>query len=279
MTRAPRIDWRHVVNRAADIVRSYDTSVTLRQLFYRLVSAQEIPNSESAYKRLSRSTAEARRNGTFPDLIDRGRQIHRRPCWDSPADAITAVRDQYRLDRTFGQDVSVYMGVEKAGMVVQLQAWFGRLGVPILALGGYSSQTYVQDILDDVEYAGRPAVLLYAGDFDPSGEDIDRDFVERTDCWDQVVRVALDAEQVREHELPVNPGKSTDSRAAGFIARHGELVQVELDALPPETLRSLYEAALSEHWQTSAYQQVLAREQIHRAQIQGVLDSISGGDS
>ena len=47
MTQAARIDWRHVIERAAEIVRSYDTSVTLRQLFYRLVSSQEIPNTES----------------------------------------------------------------------------------------------------------------------------------------------------------------------------------------------------------------------------------------
>ena len=90
---------------------------------------------------------------------------------------------------------------------------------------------------------------------------------------------AAEGEQVTEHELPVNPGKVTDSRAAGFIARHGELVQVELDALPPETLRSLYKTALSEHWDTSAYQRVLAQERIDRAQIQEALDSINGDDA
>ena len=278
MTRAVRIDWGHVLELAAEIVRSYDTSVTLRQLFYRLVSAQHISNTESAYKRLSSVTAQARREGWFPSLIDRGRKIHRPPFWSSPADAITAVRDQYRLDRTAGQDVSLYLGVEKAGMVMQLQAWFDHLGVPIVPLGGYSSQTQVDDIVDDVGQWGRPAVFLYAGDFDPSGEDIDRDFVERADCWDQVVRVALTAEQVSEYELPVNPGKVTDSRAAGFMARHGELVQVEVDALPPETLHSLYEAALSKHWDTSTFDQVLTQERIDRAQIQEALDSLNEED-
>ena len=54
--------------------------------------------------------------------------------------------DSYRRDRTVGQDVSIYVGVEKAGMVIQLQSWFGDLGIPILALGGYSSETYVQQV-------------------------------------------------------------------------------------------------------------------------------------
>jgi hypothetical protein len=255
-----RIEWPAIIEHAAGIVRSYSTGVTLRQLFYRLVSAQMIPNSQTAYKRLSSLTAEARREGTFPDLIDRGRSIHRRASWDNPRDAIGSLIRQYRRDRTSGQDVSLYIGVEKAGMVIQLQSWFGDLGVPVLALGGYSSQTYVDDVAYDATSQDRDAILLYAGDFDPSGEDIDRDFEERTDCWDKVIRVALSASQVRQYGLPPNPGKATDSRAAGFIARHGELVQVELDALDPDDLRALFTDAIGRYWDTSAYELVRQQE-------------------
>ncbi len=254
-----RIDWPEVIEQAASIVYSYSTSVTLRQLFYRLVSAQVIPNSQAAYKRLSALTAEARREGGFPALIDRGRKIHQRVPFRDVADALSTIIGAYRLDRTEGQDVSLYLGVEKAGMVVQLQSWFGGLGVPVLALGGYSSQTYADDVTAHTEGQDRPAVLLYAGDFDPSGEDIDRDFTERTGCWDEVVRVALSARQVRDYRLPVNPGKTTDSRAAGFIERHGSLMQVELDALDPDTLRSLFTEAIGGYWDTSAYEAMLAR--------------------
>jgi hypothetical protein len=47
--------------------------VTLRQLFHRLVSAQDIPNIQYTYKWLLELTAQTRREGTFPTLIDRGR--------------------------------------------------------------------------------------------------------------------------------------------------------------------------------------------------------------
>lgn len=157
----------------------------------------------------------------------------------------------------------MYLGVEKAGLVVQLESWFGERGVPILALGGYSSQSYVSEILGDVR-TGRAAVLLYAGDFDPTGEDIDRDFVARTGCWDQVVRVALSAEQVTRYRLPPNPGMATDSRAAGFVSRYGQLVQAELDALLPETLRSLFADAIAEYWDEYAYADDLSGG-VHRA--------------
>jgi hypothetical protein len=256
-----RIDWPAVIDQAREVVESYDTSVTLRQLFYRLVSAQVIPNSQTAYKRLSALTAQARRAGEFPALIDRGRTIHRYRSFANARQGLDWLARIYRLDRTAGQDVSVYLGVEKAGMVVQLQSWFGDLGAPVLALGGYASQTYTDDVAAHADRRDRPAVLLYAGDSDPSGEDIDRDFTERTGCWDDVIRVALTAEQVRGYRLPVNPGKASDSRAAGFIERHGALMQVELDALDPDDLRALFDAALSAYWDASAYEAVLAQEQ------------------
>lgn len=276
MSCATRIQWPAVIERAAAIVNSYDTSVTLRQLFYRLVASQVLPNTHSTYKALSDRTAKARRAGSFPGLIDRGRKIHRPASWRSPIEVVTAARDTYRRDRTENQDVSIYLGVEKAGMVVQLESWFGHLGIPILALGGYSSQTYVEDVTRDVARYRRQALLLYAGDFDPSGEDIDRDFEVRTGCWDEVVRVALTAEQVQDHELPINAGKTTDSRAAAFTTRHGELIQVELDALPPETLHSLYGEALDEYWDQDAYERVMEHEAEDRERMGEVLESMRG---
>jgi hypothetical protein len=111
-----RLDWPPIIDRAAQIVASYDTGVTLRQLFYRLVAAGLIPNTQAAYKTLSNKTARARREGAFPDLIDRTRRIHRNPSFKSPSAALAWLAASYRCDRTEGQDVSVYLGVEKDGM-------------------------------------------------------------------------------------------------------------------------------------------------------------------
>ena len=119
----------------------------------------------------------------------------------------------------------------------------------------------------DVSRHDRPAVLLYAGDHDPSGEDIDRDFVARSNCWAKVRRVALSAEQVEAYDLPSVPGKATDARAEAVEARHGRLVQVELDALPPETLRGLYADAIAGWWDGDAYRAVLDREAADRQQL------------
>ena len=94
-------------------------------------------------------------------------------------------------------------------------------------------------------------------------------FVQRTEGagWVHAERVALTWEQVERFDLPPMPGKSTDSRSAAFVARHGGLVQVELDALTPADLVELYRAELDRWWDDDAYRRVLALEREERQQL------------
>jgi hypothetical protein len=268
-----------IVGQAAAIVHSYSTGVTLRQLFYRLVVAEVLPNTNSAYKTLSARTAEARRWDGFPSLVDRTRVIHQLRFVADPDEALDYLVDDYRRDRTEGQDHAIYLGVEKNAIVGQLRSWFQRLGIPVLALGGYSSQTYCDQVAMAVGREDRPAVLIYAGDFDPSGEDIDRDFEERTKgCFDEVIRIALSPKQVELYQLPPQPGKASDTRAGRFVARHGQLIQVELDALPPDVLRGLYQEAINRFWDRSKYEAILEREERERQALSDFRDEWGSRD-
>lgn len=273
-----QIDWNKVIKRAKEIVISYDTPVTLRQLFYRVVSEGLIPNGVNEYKHLSRKTAQARREKWFPALIDRTREIENYAWWNSPNEAFQERANAYRRDRTEGQPWSIYLGVEKHGMTVQLMQWFGDLGLPILALGGYSSQTFVDEVAVHIEAQDRQSLLLYAGDFDASGIDIDRDFEERTDMFDKVIRIGLTKKHLAEYNLPPMLGKIKDSRSASFIAKHGELVQVELDALPPEILKKLYQKEISAHFKKLPYKKCLAREKLERDRLQEVVKYVDLSD-
>lgn len=246
---------------AAEIEESSGVRPTLRQLFYRLVSAQVLRNTASEYSALAQRSAQARRDGDFPELIDRGRSVHRLAAWASSRDAMGDLIGGYHRDRTAGQDFGLYLGVEKAGMISQLEYWFTHLGIPILGLAGYSSQSFVNVVAGEVDKSGRPAILLYAGDFDASGVDIDRDFTERAGCFDKVIRVALNPEQIEQYQLPPLPGKHTDPRAAGFVRAHGTLMQVELDALPPAVLRDLYQAEIDQFVDMEMIDSILAKEE------------------
>lgn len=260
MTTSKRIDWPAVLDIARDIMATYDTPVTLRQLHYRLVARHLIPNTVPAYHRLSELTAAARRAHTFPAFSDPTSTIHKAYGYKSPRDALASLIEYYSRDHSEGQPEQVWLAVEKNGLVEQMSSWFGDRGLPVVALGGYASQTYVDEIKRDVRLDGRPAVLLYAGDFDPSGEDIFRDVRKRCDVWDEVVHVALTRDQVTEYNLPPGMGKAADSRSAAFVEKHGELIQVEVDALAPPDLKGLFEAALEPYWDLSAFDAVMAQE-------------------
>src|SRR6266508_3227324 len=114
-------DWiGTILPRAVDIVESYDTGVTLRQLFYRLVSEGLIANSTVRYNQLSRRSARWRREGKFPDLVDTGRSIKRPFHFSGPTVARMWLRAQYRRNRTEGQPYNVYLGLEKDALSRQV---------------------------------------------------------------------------------------------------------------------------------------------------------------
>lgn len=288
-----RLSWPPIVARAAEIVLSYDIPVTLRQLFYRLVMEELIPNTDTVYKTLSAQTADLRRTGEFPRLFDRGRKIYQPTSFDGPVDAMQALIGWYRLDRTAEQDVSLFLGVEKNALAGLLQAWFDDIGLPVLPLGGYSSESLDRMVKERVQGDGRPAVLIYAGDFDASGMDIGRNFIAQTDCWDETIRIGLSEELIEDLQLPVLQGKATDSRAPKFIGRHPNIhrqyafgrdaqgrtipVQVELDAVDPLGLRDLFQSAIDRYWDVSSFEEIRDREDDHRTRLETAMRLMGAG--
>jgi len=271
----PGLTWDPIITRAAEIVRGYDIPVTLRQLFYRLVSEEGIPNAIGPYKRLSSLTAELRRTDDFPRLFDRGRRIARPAHWDGPAAAMDALIEQYRIDRTADQDVQLWLGVEKNALAGLLEDWFDDYGLPVIPLGGYSSESIDRVVRDEVLADGRPAVLIYAGDFDASGMHIGRSFVRFTDCWKEVRRLGLSEAQVFDLDLPVLPGKPKDSRAPGFIQEFPMIhtvhdfgsesgkripVQVEVDAVDPYLFHDWFTDAIAEFLDEARFEAAKASE-------------------
>ncbi len=264
--------WPDILDHARAILKTYDTPVTLRQLFYRLVADGTLPHTINDYKGLSEQTAGPRRSGTFPHFTEAGRPIHRTQTWDSPADAIDWLITRYRRDRTEGQPVHLYLMVEKAGLVAQLQSWFGSpLGIPVIATSGYASVTLQAKLKNDAVMSahGRATVAIYAGDWDATGEDIDRDLAANLPGM-TIERIALSEAQVAAYNLPENPGKASDGRSQTFIKKYGRLAQVELDALDPNDLRALFRTAIDQYWDDDAYDDALDQEDADRAKLEGV---------
>jgi hypothetical protein len=169
-----RIHWPDIVGRARDTVTGYgELGCTLRQVHYRLVAEGLIPNTPPTYRRLPR-LAQARRDGHFPDLIDTLREVHVPPAWADARDFLADVPDWFALDRTAGQKTALYVAAEKDTLRRMFTDWLAALGIPVLVVRGFSSQSYVDIVRARTARDPRPAVLLYVGDFDCSGDDVQR---------------------------------------------------------------------------------------------------------
>ncbi|MFE3686484.1 hypothetical protein ACFXPM_25080 [Streptomyces sp. NPDC059095] len=112
-------------------------------------------------------------------------------------------------------------------------------------------------------------MLLTIGDFDCSGEDLERDFVARTACWSHTERVLLTYDQaVHDYELPATEGKRGDPRWPAFARRHGfpveHPVQWEVEALEPDELRRLVLDAVDPYIDREVLARQIARQEDQR---------------
>jgi hypothetical protein len=126
-----------------------------------------------------------------------------------------------------------------------------ELGLELFVTRGFPSLSYLQDAAEYIEADGRPTHIYVMTDLDPSGISINENIQARLEEFApyseiHVHRLAVTPEQVVEMNLPSRPNKKTDTRTAGFEAEYGHL-SVELDAIPPDTLRQMVRDAVEAH--------------------------------
>lgn len=268
--------WGRVVERARLASLEYGTAVTLRQLYYRLVTEGTVPHRAWAYRKLSAHLAASRRAGLGPELVDTTRAVHVPPSWADATTMVAGVPGVFRLDRTAGQAVALYVCAEKDTLRALFARWLDGLGVPVLVVRGFASEPYAQMVRERTAADPRPAVLLYVGDFDCSGEDVERDWVARTGCWARVERVLLTREQVEAYGLVAAEGKGRDPRWPAWARRHGydpaRPVQWEVEGLAPDELERLVLAAVDRYVDRGVLTQVLEEERRQRAALRAFVN-------
>ena len=121
-----------------------------------------------------------------------------------------------------------------------------------------------------------PDIILYFGDFDPSGRDMVRSLIERIGffgTWPQVEICAILREDIDDYNLPPDFTKASDSRQAAFVAEHGD-ISVELDALPIEVLRERIRYSVESRIDLDALADTKEQEGRDRAAINELLSSV-----
>ncbi|HUS79150.1 MAG TPA: hypothetical protein VM050_10900 [Patescibacteria group bacterium] len=261
--------YEEVVDAAIDVFKQYDTALTLRQLYYRLVSKHLFPNTINSYKRLSRLMVQARERRDVPVncLEDRSRRILGRgdTGYTSAQEFLrrrfASLRESYKEFRMPMWDIQssyVVVSLEKDALSRLVSDIANQYSVRTFPTRGYPSFTYVQRMASYIRNRlnGKPTTVLYFGDFDPSGVDIERDLTERLGKYNagdfQVRRVALTKDQILKYSLPPMPVKRSDARADGFMASYGDQ-SVELDAVEPNTLKLLVAQSIASYIDLNAW--------------------------
>lgn len=274
------------------ILAGSDEPMTLRQLYYRFVALDLIENKQSQYQYLGEAIKEARIQGVIPwDWIeDRTRNVDGgdqdlvspEARFKGNLEWFKKTPDRYELPRWMGQDHYVEVWVEKEALAGVFANVCDDLNVVSFPNRGYTSITMLKEAAERLqgEYrpGGAPPTIIYFGDFDPSGQDIERNIREKLretfGVPVQVEREALTREQIDAYELPPQPAKRTDARYDQFVEEHGDLA-VELDALPPDDLREMIRESVDRYFDDDHYrQEILPEQERRRSELEGMVQEV-----
>ena len=253
-----------LIKEAFNVLSEYNP-MTLRQVYYQLVSKQIIENKKSEYQRLDNALIVARKEGLIPYewIEDRTRRPRDIAMWEDLSEFIEDIRYAYRKNIWSRQKNYIVVWVEKEALSEIFSKIINPYGVTLIVGRGYNSLSIKKELADRFKKIGKPIIILYFGDFDPSGEDIYRDLIDSFSFFGtrpKIEKIALTREQVEEYNLPFDFTKKTDARATNFIKKYGDMA-VELDALPIQVLQELIKENIEKYLDAKAFNSVIAEEE------------------
>ena len=150
--------------------------MTLRHLYYLLISAGTIQNSMKSYQSLVRIIGGARRRGeiAYSSLVDGTRSTVKPGSWSGLAEFSDTVREAYRKDLWQQQKEYIELWCEKDAIVGVIEEVTSLYDVMTRPLRGYSSLTFIYHAARDLNQIKKPSTIYYLGYDDPSGYDIER---------------------------------------------------------------------------------------------------------
>ena len=278
-----------IVAEAQRVIKQYTTRLTIRQIYYRLVSVHMIENKATEYQAVVKALKWARLNDVIPydNIEDRTRAFiggdHEEDTPDNHFETAKSYLENcwkyFKYPRWLNQPNYVEVWLEKQALAALFEQVTDDLKVRLAPCRGYPSLTFLWEgsrHLNRVE--DKEIKILYFGDFDPSGLDIPR-YIEQRFTEDLGIdtarlsfeKIAITQEQISQYDIPPMPAKTTDSRSAKFIEEHGSVSAVELDALDPNVLQKLIREAIGEYFDEAIGGETMDSEAAAQQEIRGMI--------
>jgi hypothetical protein len=262
-----------IIQAAIEELKAYHP-MTVRQVYYRLVSRVIIENNRSQYQGVCNILVYARRNGLIPWewIEDRTRQPYHVSMWRGLEDYKISVLNSYRRDTWKNQSVYIECWVEKNALFTIFHDILQPYGITLHIGRGYDGWSSIHDAAE--VYKQKETTILYFGDFDPSGVQMFESLRDR--LYDQggyahIIKVALNLQDIYEYHLPPRPEKIKDNRTRAFQDRYGKNSCVELDALPIEVLQTRLKNEIEKRLDLQALAAVKEQEKDDRERLAEVL--------
>lgn len=259
-----------------------DQPMTVRQVFYRLVTQSAIPKTENAYKCIVvRLLTQMRLDGELPFswIADNTRWMRKPETYSSVEQLLRETARTYKRSVWDNQDAYVEVWLEKEALAGVLVEETAEWDVPLMVTRGYSSLSFLYAAAQHILSESKPCFLYYFGDHDPSGLDIPRNVQSRLEELTNreadihFERVAVTPEQIATLDLPTRPTKQSDSRSKSFVGG-----SVEVDAIPPRALRELARDCITKHIDQHAHRTLLLAEGSEREALRQLAERGIDGD-
>lgn len=276
-----------VINNIIEEYQNQGYILTLRQLYYQLVSRDVIPNKVAEYAKLWKLLKEWRMSGIvdWGAIEDRLRHPSLPYSVEGIQDAMNDTIDQYRLNRMSGQDVYIEVWVEKDALSWVLKRVTEKYHIPIVVNRWYSSVSAMFDaymrFLSAHRNRDQKVRIIYLWDYDPSGIDMIRDIRDRTLEFErdggmdfEIIPIALTRKQIDTYDPPPNPAKMSDPRAKWFVFENWA-TSWEVDALKPEILNQILTDNIKALIDEETYEDTLLSERNDKKKLREMLDSFN----
>lgn len=253
--------------------------VTVRQLYYQaeVMKLTGIDKTESSYGKIQRQVLKLRREGhmNYSDIADLTRFIRKVATYASPKQALQYAARWYRKDLWHHADCHVEIWIEKNALAAVIEPITGKYGLGLAPTVGFASETFCFAAVDDRDDDTRPYHVYYLGDFDRAGQDAAKSLEEKLrrfagekDIPVYFESIAVNQQQIEDLGLSTRAPKRESAADRAWPYEFA----CELDAMTPDYLRGLVEAAIQLHMSPEQFAQLKLIEAGEKLRIRDMVE-------
>lgn len=253
-----------------------EAPVTLRGVYYRVVSAGAVDKTEQGYRAVGRRLLELRRDGRVPyrSITDGTRWITKPTTYDSVEEALSQTARMYRRSLWSRSSTVVQVFSEKDAISGVILPVTDKWDVPLGVMRGYVSESFAWSVAAGLDRSRR-TILVQLGDHDPSGVNAWDDFARKVTAMAsaarvEFIRLAVTEDQIDEFELPTRPTKKSDTRAKNWSGG-----SVEVDAMPAPILRELLDEFIAQFHDPDELERLELIEHAERESVWDIIDALT----